>query len=222
VKLGDLGLARELNKGNNAETLVGTFSYMAPEIREESPYTYSADIWALGIIVFEVLTRKQFQYVNYMKTKSEYFKEFEDLKIYDPVYLSIIRGCLEIDPTNRLTIEQISDRLTVDESVEIRNFEQIEVSSSSNSVDLGQPQRKKMETSSKNQILKWTVADVIHWLDELNMQDYQMSFKLNEIDGEALLELKTNEEFTNYLKIEKLGHIKKLQKLIKEFNEKTE
>ena len=32
VKLGDLGLARELNKGNNADTLVGTFSYMAPEI----------------------------------------------------------------------------------------------------------------------------------------------------------------------------------------------
>jgi serine/threonine protein kinase len=155
-----------------------------------------------------------------MKFKSDYFKDFEDLKIYDPVYLSIIRGCLEIDPINRLTIEQISDRLTVDESVEIRNFEQIEIST--NSVDLGKPQKKKVETSSKSQILKWTVSDVTNWLDDLNMQDYQMSFKLNEIDGEALLELKTNEEFTNYLKVEKLGHIKKLQKLIKEFNEKNE
>ena len=165
-----------------------------------------------------------------MKMKFDYFKDFEDIKIYDPIYFSILRGCLEIDPSNRLSIEQISDKLNSEESIEIRNFDQeIELSTSSTfSTDHNSLSELSIQTKSKidysmltkQDVLKWNLDDVTNWLEYLNMQDYQMSFKMNEIDGESLLELKTNDEFTSYLKIEKLGHIKKLQKYIQEFNKK--
>eukprot|EP01080_Neovahlkampfia_damariscottae_P003116 gene3116-5286_t len=222
VKLGDLGLSRELNKENNADTLVGTFTYMAPEIREEQPYSYSADIWALGIIIFELLTRKSFQYVQYIKKSFDYFKEFEDIKIYNPIYFSILRNCLEIDPSKRLTIEQISDKLnSEDDNVEIRNFDQeISITSNVDSPSIVSKSKIDYSTLTRDEVLKWSFDDVSNWLENISMSDYQMSFRVNEIDGESLLELTTNDEFTTYLKVEKLGHIKKLQKYIKEFNQK--
>jgi serine/threonine protein kinase len=36
--------------------LVGTPLYMAPEIYFNKPYTCSVDIWALGCVLFELIT----------------------------------------------------------------------------------------------------------------------------------------------------------------------
>ena len=57
VKLGDFGVARILASTQDlALTKVGTPCYIAPERCEGKPYSYEADIWALGCLLYELLT----------------------------------------------------------------------------------------------------------------------------------------------------------------------
>ena len=53
IKLGDFGVAKVLNTTlSKADTLVGTFAYLSPEVLTESPYDGKSDIWALGIVLY--------------------------------------------------------------------------------------------------------------------------------------------------------------------------
>ncbi|TNJ30088.1 Kinase, NEK [Giardia muris] len=54
--LGDFGLARTLGDSSRMSTLVGTFGYMAPEIHREEDYDKSVDVWALGVLGYELCT----------------------------------------------------------------------------------------------------------------------------------------------------------------------
>ena len=57
VKLGDLGVARVLSAtAELAKTFVGTPYYLSPELLQSQPYGPEADIWALGIIFYEIVT----------------------------------------------------------------------------------------------------------------------------------------------------------------------
>lgn len=38
--------------------LVGTYSYMAPEIFQDVPYSFPADVWSLGVLLYELCTTK--------------------------------------------------------------------------------------------------------------------------------------------------------------------
>lgn len=41
-------------------TFIGTLKYMSPEIRQHKKYTFSADIWSLGCVIFELITLEKF------------------------------------------------------------------------------------------------------------------------------------------------------------------
>ena len=56
VKIGDLGVAKQLEKGKFATTFIGTPYYLSPEICEDREYNEKSDIWALGCILFELCT----------------------------------------------------------------------------------------------------------------------------------------------------------------------
>lgn len=65
VKLGDLGVARELSPTTAlASTLVGTPLYLAPELCEGRPYSGKADVWALGIVLYELITAGRFPFTG--------------------------------------------------------------------------------------------------------------------------------------------------------------
>ena len=53
IKLCDFGWCCETNT-NNRKSFCGTFEYMAPEIIKETPYGKPVDIWALGILLYEL------------------------------------------------------------------------------------------------------------------------------------------------------------------------
>lgn len=60
IKLGDYGLAKKLNSEYSmAETLVGTPYYMSPELCQGVKYNFKSDIWAVGCVIFELLTLKR-------------------------------------------------------------------------------------------------------------------------------------------------------------------
>ncbi|PRP74614.1 NIMA-related kinase 4-like [Planoprotostelium fungivorum] len=63
IKLGDFGIARTLEGTRDmASTVIGLTStpfYMSPEIFEGKPYDYKSDQWALGCILYEMVTMRQ-------------------------------------------------------------------------------------------------------------------------------------------------------------------
>ena len=55
VKIGDLGYAAQLtSEKNTRNTIVGTPSWMAPELAVGDSYDFKVDIWALGIVCIEM------------------------------------------------------------------------------------------------------------------------------------------------------------------------
>ncbi|CAD8158186.1 unnamed protein product [Paramecium pentaurelia] len=59
IKLGDFGIARVLSHTlENAKTQIGTPYYLSPEIIESKPYSYASDIWAIGIVLYEMCMLK--------------------------------------------------------------------------------------------------------------------------------------------------------------------
>lgn len=57
VALTDFGLCKELKRDNDTtSTFCGTSEYLAPEMVRQEPYTKTVDWWALGILLYEILT----------------------------------------------------------------------------------------------------------------------------------------------------------------------
>ena len=54
-KLGDFGIARQLEMTNANLSQKGTSSYMAPEIFRREPYNSSVDIYSLGMVLYRLL-----------------------------------------------------------------------------------------------------------------------------------------------------------------------
>lgn len=55
VKITDFNFARELLDNELAETLCGSPLYMAPEIIANNDYTAKADLWSIGLIIYEMV-----------------------------------------------------------------------------------------------------------------------------------------------------------------------
>ncbi|KAL1431594.1 hypothetical protein MTO96_014107 [Rhipicephalus appendiculatus] len=56
VKVGDFGISKILSSKSKAESMVGTPNNLSPEICVGKPYNQKSDIWALGCILYELLT----------------------------------------------------------------------------------------------------------------------------------------------------------------------
>ena len=83
VKIGDLGVSKKLNKTNFAKTFIGTPYYLSPEICEDKPYNDKSDIWALGVILYEMCT----------------FKHPFDAKSQPGLIMKILKGKYEAIPS---------------------------------------------------------------------------------------------------------------------------
>lgn len=59
VKLTDFGLARPLSKQGKLTPRMVTYNYRAPEILFQKEYSYSADIWSVGCVMYEMLTNRR-------------------------------------------------------------------------------------------------------------------------------------------------------------------
>jgi len=51
----DYGLSKRLSKGQSTGSFCGTPDYMAPEILNDGSYNKSVDLWAIGIMLYELL-----------------------------------------------------------------------------------------------------------------------------------------------------------------------
>lgn len=55
IKLCDFGWASEMDSKKPRYSICGTFEYMPPEVAHEDSHTLAADMWSLGILLYEML-----------------------------------------------------------------------------------------------------------------------------------------------------------------------
>ncbi len=137
VKVLDFGLAKAMDPASSASGLalspaasptftatmqgviLGTAAYMAPEQAKGFPVDKRADIWAFGVVLYEMLTgQRMFRGDSVSDTLAGVLKDHIDLSALPPETPAAIRGllrhCLERSPKNRL--RDIGDaRLAIDE-----------------------------------------------------------------------------------------------------------
>eukprot|EP01080_Neovahlkampfia_damariscottae_P005247 gene5247-8858_t len=242
VKIGDLGLAKNMDE-DTTETHVGTIAYMSPEQRSQMPYTYSADVWSLGMILFELLTLKRMDFGKLMKNRNYLNDIFADVSDnYDSTYFEMVKMCLTINPDQRPTAKTLLEMLTGFSEGKFPSLtSQISFMKKSNDSVPEVPmsfvetetigsQDEKIENEnveilllnkkSFNDVESWSLERVGVWLDEIGLGTYKKSFFEHEVNGEALLELKETDEIDKYLGVKKLGHIKILQKRIRTLRNK--
>jgi len=118
VKVLDFGLARLSNapqdRPQDSPTLVsiaatqagmilGTASYMSPEQARGKPADRRADIWAFGVVLYELLTgRPLFGEDNVSDTIAGVLKSDPDWTPIPPQVRRLLKRCLERDPAKRL------------------------------------------------------------------------------------------------------------------------
>ncbi len=66
-KLGDFGIARELERSMSGLSKKGTFSYMAPEMYKGEAYDSRVDIYSLGIVLYKLRNRNRLPFLNLEK-----------------------------------------------------------------------------------------------------------------------------------------------------------
>jgi len=115
VKVGDFGLTRFLSE-KKAMTQVGTPMWMAPEIIIGKQYTEKADVYAFGIILWEILTRLEpYEDKEPMQIVVEVVNDglrptIPDEHKNSPL-VPLMKDCWHQDPDQRPAFNIIVDRL---------------------------------------------------------------------------------------------------------------
>ena len=63
-KLGDFGIARELDRNASGLSKKGTFSYMAPEMYKGENYDHRVDIYSLGIVLYKLRNHNRLPFIS--------------------------------------------------------------------------------------------------------------------------------------------------------------
>ena len=112
IKLCDFGFARELGSRTSAllTSLKGTPLYMAPEIFLTKKYLPSADVWGLGVLVFELASGRPPFYADTLPDLMQAIVE-DSPSAYpegmNPGLRAFLQECLVRDPTQRATWDRL-------------------------------------------------------------------------------------------------------------------
>ncbi|XP_022092238.1 serine/threonine-protein kinase Nek8-like [Acanthaster planci] len=110
LKIADFGISKILSSKSKAFTVVGTPCYISPELCEGKPYNQKSDIWAVGCVLYELLTFKRaFEADNLpalvMKIMRGFIAPISDR--YSDELKRLLLQMLHLDPDKRPSINQV-------------------------------------------------------------------------------------------------------------------
>jgi len=109
-KLSDFGMARAVrDKVAHAMTICGTDLYMSPELLFDEEYTFSADMFPFGLVLFEMMARKVAGQDNFCERKpsKNFTMDYDEVRTHLPVgelpveLVDMATLCTDYEPTDR-------------------------------------------------------------------------------------------------------------------------
>jgi len=111
----DFGISREVPKDFLMTGVVGTCNYMAPEVLKRTKYSFKADVFSFGLLIWEMLTKKvPFCGLDQLQIGTMIINGDRPLipKTASNSLSRLIRDCWNQDPEARPTFSQILLKLT--------------------------------------------------------------------------------------------------------------
>ena len=107
--LTDFGWSNYIRNNRSRSTICGTPLYLPPEMVTESGHNEKADIWCIGVLLFELMTGKvPFDGNDYTTVKCNIMKlNISWPSDIDPEVKDLISKILKKNPNDRLSIEKI-------------------------------------------------------------------------------------------------------------------
>ena len=113
IKISDFGFAKIYKDDTMTQTICGSPLYMAPEILNYKQYTILADLWSVGVILYEMMFKKTpvkganlYELVSNIK---RYNQNKDTLltnnKHYSIILQNLVKKLLEKEPKKRITWE---------------------------------------------------------------------------------------------------------------------
>jgi serine/threonine protein kinase len=116
LKICDFGFAKITTKMQRVSTICGSPLYMAPEILNHKKYDSACDIWALGMILFEMMygyhpcgnCKDIDELTDYISKKKIKFPPVGEINnTLDNECIELLTRMLEIDDTKRITLAEL-------------------------------------------------------------------------------------------------------------------
>ena len=109
IKLCDYGCACYFTSDSKLKTYCGTPDYVSPEMLRKVGYDEKIDIWALGVLLFEMLAgyapfsanSKEDLYSNVLKVKINWPNDFP------PLAKDLVMKILRFEPSERISIDEM-------------------------------------------------------------------------------------------------------------------
>lgn len=121
VKLGDFGISTVLqNTLACARTVCGTPYYFSPELCQSKPYNNKSDVWALGVVCYEMLTLQRPFNAKSLKEllKKILVGQYDPIPENVPAEMRALCGrLLQVNPAQRPSINRVLEDSYVQDSL---------------------------------------------------------------------------------------------------------
>lgn len=206
LKIADFGFAKIVGSEALAETLCGSPLYMAPEILLKKPYTSKADLWSVGVMLYEVLCGshpfKSIDSILDLVHKVEKNKiQFPSSANISPYGIDLLKRLLKKNPYERIGWDEFFNHKWFKM---LSSSSQIEYPSEKNNSFSGSPQNQTTQLSiatspipiiqnySSNNISRMTAMSPPSFMNSPMFPDNRIA--LNIIDNYESMNVSTKSE----------------------------